>query len=236
MWSKSLTMAFTTAALTACALGSGPLIIDTPTLVRQCENTKILWQGGAGPFELAISKTGSAIPTDVFVDIPAGSSSLVWKVNIAAGTSVSLMIEDSAGSLGLSAPFVIQPGGCLWAFTRSGLGRVQHSIMRFNSLALVTSTVIGVHARPQDPILPLTPVVRNGEVIEQFSDIPAAPVNFVEGIFLWDTNVAAGTEVRMIVSDSTGAVAPTGLFTIMLGACILFMILVKNTYHILEEM
>ncbi|KAI0649678.1 hypothetical protein C8Q79DRAFT_339199 [Trametes meyenii] len=112
--------------------------------------------------------------------------------------------------------------------------------MHFNIAIVVATTALGIHARPQDPILPLTPfftkqceitliewtggiapyglvIVRDGEVIEQFSNIPAAPVNFVEGIFPWGTNVAAGTEVRMLVSDSTGAVAPTGLFTIMPG-------------------
>ncbi|KAI0649680.1 hypothetical protein C8Q79DRAFT_339263 [Trametes meyenii] len=68
------------------------------------------YPSGVGPFQLVILKTGSVDPTDVFANIPPGSTSLVWKVNIAAGTSVNLKIEDSTGSLAQSAPFVIQPG------------------------------------------------------------------------------------------------------------------------------
>ncbi|KAI0649679.1 hypothetical protein C8Q79DRAFT_1115501 [Trametes meyenii] len=111
MYSQKLALALATAAFAAYSLVNiPPITIDTPTIVRQCENTEIFWHGGTGPFFLVIFKAGQATATDTFAGLPPNTDSLLWQVDIAAGFMASLRITDSEGNIAQSRLFLVGIG------------------------------------------------------------------------------------------------------------------------------
>ncbi|KDQ57156.1 hypothetical protein JAAARDRAFT_157271 [Jaapia argillacea MUCL 33604] len=72
--------------------------IDTPTFT-QCQKSQVTWQDtGAGPYNLVVVP-GSDPCGDVLADLgDHAGTSMTWLVNLAAGTSVELSLEDASGN------------------------------------------------------------------------------------------------------------------------------------------
>ncbi|OCF56541.1 hypothetical protein L486_05391 [Kwoniella mangroviensis CBS 10435] len=105
MYSKNLILA---AALVGQAYG---LTINTPASLVQCQPASITFSEGTAPYILAVIPGGqvsaAAIET---IDDNLTSSPITWNVNLASGTSITLKITDSTGTIAYSSPLTIQAG------------------------------------------------------------------------------------------------------------------------------
>ncbi|KAK6907474.1 hypothetical protein I204_03961 [Kwoniella mangroviensis CBS 8886] len=105
MFSKNLILA---AALVGQAYG---LTINTPPSLVQCQPASITFSEGTAPYILAVIPGGqvsaAAIET---IDDNLTSSPITWNVNLASGTSITLKITDSTGTIAYSSPLTIQAG------------------------------------------------------------------------------------------------------------------------------
>ena len=86
--------------------------IDTPPrdTLTQCETTKLTWKGGDPPFTLHIRYQKDNSLVQEFHNLT--NNSLLWLVNVTAGSQLYLELLDSSdgGKPADSATFVIQPG------------------------------------------------------------------------------------------------------------------------------
>ncbi|PAV19270.1 ser-thr-rich glycosyl-phosphatidyl-inositol-anchored membrane family [Pyrrhoderma noxium] len=93
-----------------------PLVVNTPANAVQCEPVLLTWSGDSAPF-LAVRFSVHILPlpgNDIegapLVDLgEQEGNSVIWEVNVPAGTSVDFVIKDSSGTEAFSAPFTIQP-------------------------------------------------------------------------------------------------------------------------------
>ncbi|EIW74596.1 hypothetical protein CONPUDRAFT_77883 [Coniophora puteana RWD-64-598 SS2] len=112
------------ASLVTFVAGSmATLTVNTPTNLVQCEPALITWEGGEEVnftvltfFIVTLISPGSIDSVDGKThenyDIPSGSA-YTWVVDIAAGTSIKLVLKDSTGVVSQSAVVAVQAGAGL---------------------------------------------------------------------------------------------------------------------------
>ncbi|KAI0819355.1 hypothetical protein BC628DRAFT_1035812 [Trametes gibbosa] len=84
--------------------------VQTPDQATQCVATVIQWQGGMGPYYLAIVPPNST-PDNIQSFSGLTGESFTWIVNKPAGTSLSLVLTDlTTGQNAASSPFVVGVG------------------------------------------------------------------------------------------------------------------------------
>ncbi|KAJ3006342.1 hypothetical protein NUW54_g3973 [Trametes sanguinea] len=90
---------------------AGQLVINTPDEAVQCVPTVIDWAGAPGMFMhySAVALLIRSTPP-VLCKGPFTLDSFTWQTNVRAGTQVSLRLNDAAGDVAQSAPFVIKDG------------------------------------------------------------------------------------------------------------------------------
>ncbi|WWC60430.1 uncharacterized protein I303_103002 [Kwoniella dejecticola CBS 10117] len=105
MFSKNIILA---AALVGQAYG---LTINTPASLVQCQPASITFSEGTAPYILAVIPGGqvSAAAIETIGD-NLSTSPITWNVNLASGTSITLKITDSTGTIAYSSPLTIQAG------------------------------------------------------------------------------------------------------------------------------
>ncbi|KAJ7446906.1 hypothetical protein B0H11DRAFT_2083758, partial [Mycena galericulata] len=88
------------------------LTVKTPSDAAVCSTVDLSWQGGIAPWLLSIV---SSTPPNAAVETLGTTSDTIfgWTVDLTAGTSVILQVQDSAGDSAQSSPFTIQPGGVM---------------------------------------------------------------------------------------------------------------------------
>ncbi|BEJ11857.1 hypothetical protein CspHIS471_0203170 [Cutaneotrichosporon sp. HIS471] len=97
-------------ALLALAGIANALTMHTPASLVQCQPIKLSWEAGVPPFYLSIVPGGqtSASPLVTFPKMDA--SSQTWMVNLAAGTSVTVMVTDNTGETSATSPVTVMAG------------------------------------------------------------------------------------------------------------------------------
>ncbi|KAL5480160.1 hypothetical protein ACEPAI_1430 [Sanghuangporus weigelae] len=105
-------MKFSTAqfpALLAAACAEAQLLINTPTNAVQCQPLSITWSGGVGKKVDFVVVPGDQPSAPALVDLgQQAGTSLIWVVNVSAGTSIALEVTDSTGTIVQTAPFTVQ--------------------------------------------------------------------------------------------------------------------------------
>lgn len=96
--------------------------IDTPT-ITQCQDVKITWADGKAPYNLLVVPTNDPC-NGVLADLGdnLNGTSLTWKASLAAGTEVTLSLEDADGEEAWSGSIKIAPNSdasCLAAASSS---------------------------------------------------------------------------------------------------------------------
>ncbi|WWC88054.1 uncharacterized protein L201_002957 [Kwoniella dendrophila CBS 6074] len=105
MFTKNIILA---AALVGQAYG---LTINTPASLVQCQPASISFSEGTAPYILAVIPGGqvsaAAIET---LSSDLTTAPYTWNVNLASGTSITLKLTDSTGTIAYSSPLTIQAG------------------------------------------------------------------------------------------------------------------------------
>ncbi|GAA6048686.1 hypothetical protein JCM3770_002021 [Rhodotorula araucariae] len=119
---------FSVAAILAAAgtaLAQSSLVINTPTVLYQCQPYLLTWGGGSAPYYVRVLPGGqlSGAPLATLDEQPTTDTSFTWTVNIPQGTSITLTLTDSTGATASTAPVTIQPGSttCLGVSSSAGL-------------------------------------------------------------------------------------------------------------------
>jgi len=105
--------AFVAATLASAALVSAQtgLTINTPSSVVECQPAALAWTGGTAPYFLSVipgSQPGAAA-LETFPD--QTGTSFTWSaVDIASGTSITIQLRDSTGTLAYTDAVTIQAG------------------------------------------------------------------------------------------------------------------------------
>ncbi|KAL1948061.1 hypothetical protein VTO73DRAFT_12136 [Trametes versicolor] len=95
----------------ACGITPGDaqgLALNNPNSLTQCIPTSITWEGGTGPFFLAISPPNSDLALQQFANVIR--SPFIWAVNLTSGTTVVFSLTDTTGQETVTVPTVIQLG------------------------------------------------------------------------------------------------------------------------------
>ncbi|WVN85095.1 uncharacterized protein L203_100237 [Cryptococcus depauperatus CBS 7841] len=102
---------FATLAVLATTVLGADLTVNSPPSLVVCQPAQLAWTGGQGPYIIAVIPGGqpSAAALETLSD-SANGNSITWKVDIAAGTSVTLKVTDSTGNIQYSSPVTIQEG------------------------------------------------------------------------------------------------------------------------------
>ncbi|CAE6510297.1 unnamed protein product [Rhizoctonia solani] len=96
------------ALVLAGAAAAQSFTVATPASVVQCQPAQLSWSGGQAPYFPSIipgSQPGAAALKE-FPSQPG--TSLVWTVDLAAGTSITIQIRDSTGGVQYSSAISIQ--------------------------------------------------------------------------------------------------------------------------------
>ncbi|THV03228.1 hypothetical protein K435DRAFT_651821 [Dendrothele bispora CBS 962.96] len=102
---KFLVATTTVASLLPTIFG---LTINTPTGIVQCQPSLLSWSDGTAPYFLSILPGGQAAATPLKSFDSTDSTSITWTVDIAGGTSITLQIRDSTGTIAFSDAVNIQ--------------------------------------------------------------------------------------------------------------------------------
>jgi hypothetical protein len=86
------------------------LTINTPTNPTTCIPLLITWVGGTPPYFLTLVPANQPGATPIINFGQQNSTSLTWRVNVAAGTSVNFNLVDNTGLTAQTAPFSIIAG------------------------------------------------------------------------------------------------------------------------------
>ncbi|KAK7454660.1 hypothetical protein VKT23_011413 [Stygiomarasmius scandens] len=84
------------------------LTINTPSGVVQCQPSLLSWSDGTAPYFLSILPGGQVSATALKSFDSTNATSITWTVDIAAGTSITLQIRDSTGTVAYSDVVTIQ--------------------------------------------------------------------------------------------------------------------------------
>ncbi|KAJ7908246.1 hypothetical protein B0H13DRAFT_663108 [Mycena leptocephala] len=100
----------TAAAVASLIPGIHGLTVNTPTAsgLVVCQPISLTWTDGTAPYYLSIIPGGNAAAPALKIFDPTNGTSLTWKVDIAAGTSITLEIKDSTGTMAYSDAVSIQ--------------------------------------------------------------------------------------------------------------------------------
>ncbi|EIW52111.1 uncharacterized protein TRAVEDRAFT_24785 [Trametes versicolor FP-101664 SS1] len=101
---NTLTVALVLSA--ASVFAQAPLVVNTPTDARQCENTLITISGGLGPYFLEIQRGNEVVES-----FQTGGT-FIWNTNVPEGSQIVLQAIDADEHFVQSAAFVVQQG---WA-------------------------------------------------------------------------------------------------------------------------
>ncbi|OXG89300.1 hypothetical protein C348_00256 [Cryptococcus neoformans Gb118] len=96
--------------LTAVAGVLADLTVSSPASLIQCQPVLLSWSGGSAPYYLAIIPGGEASAASLKDFGEQSGTSLTWTVDIASGTSVSVKVTDSTGTINYSSPVTIMAG------------------------------------------------------------------------------------------------------------------------------
>ncbi|KAG8983001.1 hypothetical protein FRB93_007702 [Tulasnella sp. JGI-2019a] len=88
------------------------LTVNTPADVVQCQPILLIWSGGTAPYYVTVLPSQQLVSAAPLESLSSGTSgtSLIWNVDIAAGTLVTIVLKDATGTEAYSAPITIQPG------------------------------------------------------------------------------------------------------------------------------
>ncbi|WRT66315.1 uncharacterized protein IL334_003270 [Kwoniella shivajii] len=118
MFAKSVVLFL---ALAGSAL-SADLTIQTPASLITCQPALLSWTGGQSPYYLAVIPGGEPSAAALQDLGEQTGNSLTWTVNIASGTSITLKVTDSTGTVNYNQAVTIQAGSstnCLTAAATS---------------------------------------------------------------------------------------------------------------------
>ncbi|WOO81297.1 uncharacterized protein LOC62_03G004825 [Vanrija pseudolonga] len=102
-------VAVTLFAATAVLAQSRPQI-NTPGALTECQPVLLTWSGGQGPYFVSVIPGGQP-GAAALVDFGSQSGNqLTWKVNLPAGTNISLKIVDQTGNTNYAQAVNIQKG------------------------------------------------------------------------------------------------------------------------------
>ncbi|KAI0649698.1 hypothetical protein C8Q79DRAFT_1006046 [Trametes meyenii] len=82
---------------------STALKIATPQLLEQCDTVTLRWTGGTPPYALEVGTYHAVLAN--FVGIT--TTSMVWTANVTAGTTIALLLNDTAGANAASDLFIV---------------------------------------------------------------------------------------------------------------------------------
>ncbi|PAV16636.1 hypothetical protein PNOK_0825600 [Pyrrhoderma noxium] len=109
--------------LTTLATTAYGLTINTPSSIVQCEPSLLSWSDGTAPYYLSILPGGETTATALESFSSTSDTSYTWTVDIASGTSITLSIKDSTGTVAYSDTITIQSSSdssCLSSSSASG--------------------------------------------------------------------------------------------------------------------
>ncbi|KAJ7498812.1 hypothetical protein FB451DRAFT_11264 [Mycena latifolia] len=103
---------FISIAVASLVPGIYALTVNTPTSssVVVCEPIALSWSDGTAPYYLSIIPGGDTSSAALKSFDSTSDTSLTWTVDIAAGTSISLALKDSTGTVAYSDAVTIQTG------------------------------------------------------------------------------------------------------------------------------
>jgi len=93
--------------------------INTPEGVTECLPVQLTFSGSAPPFVITVQPGGQAGAAPLVTVGTTSATSITWDVNLAAGTSCTLVIRDSEGRTNPSGTFTILPGQSTTCLTAS---------------------------------------------------------------------------------------------------------------------
>ncbi|KZO91560.1 hypothetical protein CALVIDRAFT_541729 [Calocera viscosa TUFC12733] len=100
--------AFALLALLPAALAQ--ITVATPPSVVTCEPVSLSWTGGTGPYFVSAIPGGQPGATALESFPEQTGNSFTWTVNLPAGTSITIQVRDSTGTIQYSSPITIQAG------------------------------------------------------------------------------------------------------------------------------
>ncbi|KAF8604200.1 hypothetical protein BDV93DRAFT_522653 [Ceratobasidium sp. AG-I] len=108
MFSNTIVALYALALAGAAAAQAGGFTVATPASVVQCQPASLSWSGGTAPYFPSIIP-GSQPGAAALKEFPSTSStSQVWTVDLAQGTSITIQVRDSSGALQYSSAITIQ--------------------------------------------------------------------------------------------------------------------------------
>jgi len=144
------------------------LVLDTPSSLTQCQNVTITWTPTSGPYNLIVVPTDDPCG-DIIADLgDFDGTSASWNVNVTAGQSVTLSLEDSQGNEAWSGAVTVGGGSsaCLDIASSSPAG------------SSVPSSTLGASSTPSSPSNaadPATTLVVNPEATPNAVSSGSAP-------------------------------------------------------------
>jgi len=98
-------------AVLVLAQSAGNLTVQTPVSLVTCQPALISFSGGTAPYYLSVLPGGQTGATALESFPTQSGASYTWpKVDIQAGTSITIQIRDSSGLINYSSPVTIQAG------------------------------------------------------------------------------------------------------------------------------
>ncbi|KZT51379.1 hypothetical protein CALCODRAFT_503585 [Calocera cornea HHB12733] len=98
-------------AVAAFAQTAGNLTVSTPSSLVTCQPALITWSGGVSPYFLSVLPGGQTSASALESFPTQTGSSYTWpKVDIQAGTLITIQIRDGQGNIQYSSPVTIQAG------------------------------------------------------------------------------------------------------------------------------
>jgi len=103
-------LALLTLAAVALAQSAGNITVATPAQLVTCEPALITFGGGTAPYYLSVLPGGQVGATALESFPTQSGNQYTWKVDIQAGTSITIQVRDSNGYINYSSPVTIQAG------------------------------------------------------------------------------------------------------------------------------
>ncbi|TXT13794.1 hypothetical protein VHUM_01161 [Vanrija humicola] len=97
-------------AATAVLAQSGGPQINTPGALTECQPVLLTWNGGQGPYFVSVIPGGQPGAAALVDFGEQTGNQLTWRVNLAAGTQISLKIVDQTGNTNYAQAVSIQKG------------------------------------------------------------------------------------------------------------------------------
>lgn len=206
------------------ARGNPFLTALTPATLVECEQTNLTWFGGTPPYAISLLANDTTGYRALGYAGISGTS-FVTKLPFAAGESLVLLVRDATGAQAISAFFEVQstkassPSCALSATPVS-----QNNVLKSQNLT-VTSPTVGDSISVcddsftvnwqggQPPYNLLLQTANRAVIMEQaYGGWPLDSTSINTRV-----QIPAGSEFQVIVADSTGTFATSGLITLANG-------------------